>query len=70
MLEAAARLEPAASCVTGRRSNQLNYAAALQIPTITVRFFPCQWRPKCSRVCRDRAKVCWVFQVAVKPATR
>jgi hypothetical protein len=28
MMAGATRLEPAASCVTGRRSNQLNYAPA------------------------------------------
>ena len=31
MLAGATGLEPAASCVTGRRSNQLNYAPALPI---------------------------------------
>ena len=31
-LAGATGLEPAASCVTGRRSNQLNYAPALKNP--------------------------------------
>ena len=31
LLAGATGLEPAASCVTGRRSNQLNYASALKI---------------------------------------
>jgi hypothetical protein len=30
MLAGATGLEPAASCVTGRRSNQLNYASAFK----------------------------------------
>ena len=40
-LAGATGLEPAASCVTGRRSNQLNYATAwdtLLLPTDIARF--------------------------------
>ena len=41
---------PAASCVTGRRSNQLNYAPALnqRFSEITVCAFPCLSIPKSS----------------------
>jgi hypothetical protein len=57
-LAGATGLEPAASCVTGRRSNQLNYAPALLrrlIPRRSVRLplVPCRtiWQ------CRDRAQL-------------
>ena len=55
MLAEATGLEPAASCVTGRRSNQLNYA-----PYSVPRF------PRIPKSFRDRAEVCWEFQMAVK----
>ena len=38
ILAGATGLEPAASCVTGRRSNQLNYASAFETP------IPCDYR--------------------------
>jgi hypothetical protein len=44
-------LEPAASCVTGRRSNQLNYAPAciaLLLPDCSLPFPPL---PRCVRNC-------------------
>ena len=53
----ATALKPAASCVTGRRSNQLNYAPALkdQFPAITADSSGCPSIPKTSGKCRDRA---------------
>jgi hypothetical protein len=44
------RLEPAAFCVTGRRSNQLNYAAAWKVnsPVITAYSSGCPSIPKTS----------------------
>ena len=58
-LAGAAGLEPAASCVTGRRSNQLNYAPRFesQFPTSTACSSGCPSIPKTSRKCRDRAEV-------------
>ncbi len=38
LMAGATRLEPAASCVTGGRSNQLNYAPALQSSFLLVPF--------------------------------
>jgi hypothetical protein len=38
-------LEPAASCVTGRRSNQLNYAPAYQRSSDSFRFPPMSLLP-------------------------
>ena len=48
-------LEPAASCVTGRRSNQLNYAPALknQFPAVTACALLCPRVTKTSQKCRD-----------------
>ena len=48
----------AASCVTGRRSNQLNYAPRInQFPLFTYRSFPCPSLPQTSREFhRDRAE--------------
>ncbi len=40
-------LEPAACCVTGRRSNQLNYAPALKIHLLYYCIFPSV--PVCSQ---------------------
>ena len=47
----------AASCVTGRRSNQLNYAPALknQFPAVTACALLCPRVTKTSQKCRDRA---------------
>jgi hypothetical protein len=39
-LAGATGLEPAASCVTGRRSNQLNYAPALKLQLLYLLPFP------------------------------
>ena len=39
-LAGATALEPAASCVTGRRSNQLNYALALNINSLKLPWVP------------------------------
>src|SRR5579864_1640191 len=69
-LAGATGLEPAASCVTGRRSNQLNYAPAFTFKYFTFPSFPCPQIPKTYPECRDRAEVCWESQVAVKPASR
>jgi hypothetical protein len=59
-LAGATGLEPATSCVTGRRSNQLNYAPASYdrlIPSGSIRYpiVPCRtlWP------CRDRVARCW-----------
>jgi hypothetical protein len=55
-LAGATGLEPATSCVTGRRSNQLNYAPAVlvlqRVPSCAVAFLPL---PCNTRNCRDRA---------------
>ena len=50
-------LEPAASCVTGRRSNQLNYAPALKFPLLIYYrlFLLCPCIPNNHQKCRDRA---------------
>src|SRR5581483_4172052 len=51
ILAGATGLEPAASCVTGRRSNQLNYAPALRI--VAFRSAACQCIPYRSRKCLE-----------------
>jgi hypothetical protein len=40
IMAGATGLEPAASCVTGRRSNQLNYAPALKINPLRLPCIP------------------------------
>jgi hypothetical protein len=47
-LAGATGLEPAASCVTGRRSNQLNYAPAISISYLTALSFLCPSIPETS----------------------
>ena len=47
MLAGATGLEPAASCVTGRRSNQLNYAPAFHsFLTLPIRALQCPAVPE------------------------
>jgi hypothetical protein len=50
-LAGATGLEPAASCVTGRRSNQLNYAPAYIAPLFPDRSLPFPPVPSCVRNC-------------------
>jgi hypothetical protein len=53
-LAGATGLEPATSCVTGRRSNQLNYApAVLALPSIPSYSVKLRFVPPNIRNCRD-----------------
>jgi hypothetical protein len=57
-LAGATGLEPATSCVTGRRSNQLNYApTVLALSCVPSCFLPFRSLPCNARHCRDR----WPF---------
>jgi hypothetical protein len=71
MLAGATGLEPAASCVTSRRSNQLNSSSN------STKFLPSPCEPysvrrfpRIPKSFLDRAKVHLEFQVAVKPPCR